>query len=369
MNAKENRKLGIFNIAFMYVGAIMGAGFASGREIWQFFGVFGSKAYIGIVVIGIMFMLIGLMTSKIARTLDTNDMGKIIVPGGNKKLTEFMGYFMAVILFTVLISMSAAGGALFHQQFGLSRVLGGALIVAFVILTVIGGFDRVSGVFRFVMPVLMVIVVSTCLMVIFMDLPQSGIEAEPVVSPLTPNWFISAMVYISYNVLSLVPIAGNASRHAKSEKQAVIGVLFGSGFLGLLAMILGIALFSDPGFSQTMDMPMLAYSAKIAGPLNVIYTCVMLFAIYATATSNFYGFTTKIKDGKHKNIIIIAVAWIGFALGLMGFKNVIAYVFPLEGFIGFAIIAMIAVNFYLTVFRGKKCTEGIPEGTSAEKQV
>ena len=39
---KDNSKsvnLNVLNVALMFVGAIMGAGFASGREIWQFFGV------------------------------------------------------------------------------------------------------------------------------------------------------------------------------------------------------------------------------------------------------------------------------------------------------------------------------------------
>ena len=37
---EENKKvnLNVINVALMFVGAIMGAGFASGREIWQFFG-------------------------------------------------------------------------------------------------------------------------------------------------------------------------------------------------------------------------------------------------------------------------------------------------------------------------------------------
>lgn len=144
---REN-KLGFLTIAFMYVGTIMGAGFASGREIWQFFGVFGKIGYIGVLLVGVLFIVIGVLTSLIARKLGTNDMGKVIVPGGNKRLVSFVGYFMALMLFTVLITMSAAGGALFHQQFALSRVLGGAVIIALVIITVIGGFDRVSSVFR-----------------------------------------------------------------------------------------------------------------------------------------------------------------------------------------------------------------------------
>ena len=43
----RERKLTSLNVAVMYIGAIMGAGFASGRETWQFFGVFGDKGKIG----------------------------------------------------------------------------------------------------------------------------------------------------------------------------------------------------------------------------------------------------------------------------------------------------------------------------------
>lgn len=346
---EEKHKLGFLNIAFMYVGTIMGAGFASGREIWQFFGVFGNKGYIGILVIGIMFMVIGIMTSKIAITLKTNDMGRVIVPGNNPKIVEFVGYFMALMLFTVLITMSSAGGALFYQQFGQSRILGGAVIICLVILTVIGGFDRVSRVFRFMMPILVVTVVSVCLIVIFADLPESEIQADITVSPLTPNWFISAMQYISYNVLALVPIVATASINAKSHKHAFVGTAVGALFLGLLAFLLGQTLFTDAGFSQAMDMPMLGYSAKISKGINMAYTCVLLFAIYASATSNYYGFTTKLKSQKNKNLKIIAIAWIGFSFGLIGFTNVISIMFPIEGFMGFGIIAMVVVNFFKVI--------------------
>lgn len=112
----KNEKLGILNIALIYVGTIMGAGFASGREIWQFFGVFGNQGYIGVGFVGLLFIIIGIMTSRIARKLNTNNMGKVIVPSGNKLLITVVGYFMALMLFTVLVTMSAAGGALRYKS-------------------------------------------------------------------------------------------------------------------------------------------------------------------------------------------------------------------------------------------------------------
>lgn len=354
MKTENQHKLGTFHVGFMYIGAIMGAGFASGREIWQFFGVFGNHGYVGILIIGLLFLAIGLMTSKIAATLKTNDMGKIIVPGENEKLIGFVGYFMALILFTVLISMSAAAGSLFNQQFGINRVLGGLLITVLVIATVIGGFDRVSGVFKFVMPVLMAVVVGTCIIVIFSDLPDTGSTEEIFISPLTPNWFISALLYMSYNVLALIPIAATASLNAKSEKHGLLGTGLGSLFLGGLAFILQYTLFTDSGLSSSMDMPMLAFSAKLSPVVNAVYTCIMLFAIYAAATSNFYGFTTKIKPCKHREIIITVVAGAGFVFGLMGFKNVISFMFPVEGMLGLIIIAVLTVNFFYVTKKKRK---------------
>ena len=48
-------------IAILYVGVIMGAGFASGREAWQYFGIFGYDAYYGAIAITIAFILISIM--------------------------------------------------------------------------------------------------------------------------------------------------------------------------------------------------------------------------------------------------------------------------------------------------------------------
>ena len=47
----------------MYVGAIMGAGFASGRELWQFMGLFGSEGIIGTIFVAICYIVLGAMSS------------------------------------------------------------------------------------------------------------------------------------------------------------------------------------------------------------------------------------------------------------------------------------------------------------------
>ena len=342
---QQKTNLNLLNVALMFVGAIMGAGFASGREIWQFFGVFGKQGRIGILLIAVLFVVLGMMTAYLARILGPNDMGRIIAPGGNPKIENLVSWFMAIMLFTVLINMTAAGGALLHQNFGISRLVGGVLIGVLVIVTVLGEFERISKVFRYIMPVLFAAVILISVLAVTANLGASA-QREPVKpSPIAGNWVLAACLYISYNILAMIPIVATSSVNAKSEKSAMLGSGLGGIFLGVLAFTIVLALQKDMQFAQAMDMPMLAYAGRISKGAGIIYSVLLFAAIYASATSNFYGFTTKLRTDEKKSRKVILSACLAFLLGLVGFKNVVAYMFPIEGYLGFAIIAMLLLNF------------------------
>lgn len=354
MVQKPQKSLNMLNVALMFVGAIMGAGFASGREIWQFFGLFGKSGLVGVALVAGLFVVLGVMTAYIARTLGTAEMGRIIVPGNNPRMVNLISGFMAFILFTVLINMTAAGGALFNQVFGINSLAGGILIAVLVVITVLGDFERISHVFRYIMPVLFVAVVGVSLMVIFSELEMTPVTEKIEPSPIAANWALAACLYISYNILAMIPIAATSSVRAKSTTTAVAGSALGGVFLGVLAFVIVSALQKDPAYAQVQDMPMLAYSMRISRITGLAYTVLLFAAIYSSATSNFYGYTTKIKSGPHKKKIIIISAGLAFLLGLAGFKNIVAYMFPIEGYLGFVIMAMISVNFFKVLSENRK---------------
>lgn len=364
---KKMKHLNFFWVALMYVGTIVGAGFASGREIWQFFGVFGEKGLAGVCIVGVLFVIMGFMASLIASMLRTSDMGKVIVPGNNKKITNLIGYFMAVFLFTAIVNMSAAGGSLLNQQFGLPTPVGGAIVCILVVVTVIGGFDRMSKVFAAIMPIVLIAAVGISIMIINTDLPLGELQEAAKPSVLAPNWLIAPLIYLSFNVLAIVPIVATSTRNAKTGKQGALGVVLGGVFLAILLFLICKAMLTDSGYSQAMDIPMLALAGKLGTGANVVYTLIMFVAIYSSATGNFYGVTTKINEDKNKNKKIIALATVGFLLGLVGFKNIVAYVFPVLGIIGLAILVLLVINFYKVVISNIVTTQekhkyDFPEG-------
>ena len=352
---KDNR-LNALNISVMYIGAIMGAGFASGRETWQFFGVFGKWGIVGAVVFAVIFMTLGHIIRYNAKVLQTNNMGKIIVPGGNKKLEVFVETFMAVILAMIMVIMSAAGGALLHQQFGFDYYVGGVIIVVLTIVTVLGDFERISKVFKYIMPVLCVSMIITCAVVMLSKPEITDPDAIIEPSPVAPNWVIASLLYVCYNMMALISIVATSTINAKDNKTAITGTTMGGFFLGVLAMLILLTVQCDPAFSQSMDMPVLGYADRISRVVSNIYTVILFCAIYSASTSNYYGFTTRIKDGPKKKLIIILTAIGGFGLGLVGFKNIVSYISPMIGYVGIVIVLMLVCNFF--VIRKKEKNNG-----------
>ena len=49
----------MLKIATIFVGSIVGAGLSSGRELNQFFSVYGWKSFVGLIVCGLAYVILG----------------------------------------------------------------------------------------------------------------------------------------------------------------------------------------------------------------------------------------------------------------------------------------------------------------------
>lgn len=339
------KKLSLFEITSLYIGVIMGAGFASGRECWQFFGVFGNRGYLGAVFSTVCFVILACMLTYIARSKGTADLGRLISPFDNRYIDSIIGWILGIIYYSMIIAMTAAGGSLLNQQFGISKVFGGLVIAVLCIITVLGDFERVSKVFRLLVPVLFVIGVLTIILTIRADFGQSGAVSGYTPGRMSPNWPVSALVFMAYNTLGMITMAGSCAVNARDSRHAYAGAVLGTLCLGGLTLLLLRALLTDMAFSASLDLPMLGFSARISPVLNIIYAVVLYGAVYSTGATTYYGFSTRLKNGKYKKYIIAGGAAAGFLLGLTGFKQLVEFLYPAQGYIGILFIILIIINF------------------------
>jgi uncharacterized membrane protein YkvI len=257
----------------------------------------------------------------------------------------------------MIIAMTAAGGSLLNQQFGISKVVGGAIIALLCIFTVLGDFERVSKIFRLMVPVLFVVGIATILLTIRADFPQSGPTEGFMPGRMSPNWPVSALVFMAYNTLGMIAMAGNSAINAKDKRNAYAGAIAGTLCLGALTILLLRALLCDMQFSSELDLPMLGFAGRLSPVLAIIYAVILYGAVYSTGASTYYGFSTKLKDGRYKKWIIIGGAVIGFLLGLTGFKRLVEFLYPAQGYIGIVFILLIIINFIRELTKPSAKTE------------
>lgn len=348
------KRLSWINVASIYIGVIMGAGFASGRECWQFFGVFGRKGLFGSIFVTISFLIISLMLTYVSLSKNTTNLGKVISPVDKIYIVRGIKGILAITYYSMLIAMTAAGGSILKQQFGINKIIGGAIIAIAILITVLGDFTRISKVFNYTEPILITIAIITIIAIILNnDITQSGMTSGFEISEMTPNWLVGSILFVSYNSLGMITISSDAAVNAKNKKHAFCGAAFASILLGAMTIVLLFSLQKDMAFSDSLDLPMLGYSMRINKTLNILYTIVLCFGVYSTGSGTYYAFSSNIPNGKYKKTALIIGAVIGYIIGLTGFKEIVSYLYPLQGYLGIIILTLVFLNFFIEIKKNR----------------
>ena len=98
-------------VAFIYIGTVVGAGFASGQEIWFFFSRYQAYGTWGLLLSGIIFAYLGVKAMEWGRRAEAEsyrDIFKMVV--GNR-YAKFCDIMVTVFLFLLIGIMLAGSGA------------------------------------------------------------------------------------------------------------------------------------------------------------------------------------------------------------------------------------------------------------------
>ena len=338
----EKQKLPALTIAATYIGTVVGAGFASGQEVLQFFSFFGLKSILALIFAGLLFVFFGRIVLDLGQRLQARSYVAIVNKAGGPYFGKVIDGTITFFLFGALTAMAAGAGAIFGEQFGLPRILGSALMVAAALGTVLSGFHGVVISISFVAPVLLLSVLGlsvAALLTIPPDLKIIGLwakEANPAISP----WPLSALAYVSYNLILsvciLAPLGARAAGVGAIRKGAVLGGL--GLFLGALAI--NLAILTVPFEAATFEIPMVYIAGRFSPLVQAGYGLVLLAEIYTTAVANLYGFTTRVADPDTIRFrqVAVLVAAVALAASLLGFSALVRYLYAAVGVAGFLLL-------------------------------
>jgi uncharacterized membrane protein YkvI len=344
---KKRRNLS-WQIGAAYIGTVIGAGFASGQEIMQFFTKYGSIGSLLILLSGILFSICGYAIFFLSKHYKAYDYNSFIIKICGPRLSLIYDCIITTFLFFGASIMFSGSGALFEESLGLSRTVGIAIIAIITLLVVLKSVDGILKINSIVVPLL----ISVILFVLFKTMFSSNVSdfflnAKNIYTGDIFKPIFSLIFYCSYNLVLAVGVLTAFSQDINDLKILKKGAFIGGFGLMALSFALNICLILYIPAILKFSIPVLYISAMQGVYIKYAVILCIWFEICTTSIANVFSLAKRIAKNRptvyNPTCLFIVIASIPMAF--VDFKRLISFFYPLFGALSMFLIALIFIRF------------------------
>ena len=334
----------ILKAVFVIIGALIGAGFASGQEIYIFFYQYGINGIFGIIISSI---LLGFVTYKVLCICKENEVTnyksflEIFIK--KEKQLEIFNMIMNIFILITFYIMIAGFGAYFEQQFGIYSLIGSiilSLICYFVFLKDVSGLIKVS---QYIVPLL---IGSLLIIGISVIDSKNILEISHYVTENTNwKWILDSVLYGSYNTILLIPVLIALRKLVSNKKEQGIISIVTTILVIVLSLIVFFMLTKVDVDIKNLEMPAVYVASKISVVFKYIYGFIILSSILTTSISLGTSLLENMAHDKKKHKQYAALICVSAVLvSNIGFSNLVNLLYPIFGYIGLIQIIKISIQ-------------------------
>jgi len=330
-----------FQVAATYVGAVMGAGFASGQEIQQFFVRFGKWGLVGIVISALLFALLGWGMLDLQKRWKITSYTEFFDRLLGSKWGRCADGIVSALLFVGMLAMISGSGALFYEYFGFSKWLGIFLTGTVIALALWFRGEGVLWINSVLIPIKFVICLGIATAAILLATSRDVMDIVVIQNPIVKQWAFSAVLYVSFNLTLAMVVFASLGRDVQ-RPGARWGAVFGGLALGVFALIIGISLLQFPD-SIGLEIPMVAVAGKLGDWPAFFYVVVLWLAMITAAIGNGFSLVSRIVNTGRLNYRNATLLLLILLLPVAGvkFSSIVQFVYPLFGYLGLVFLPTI----------------------------
>ena len=340
---KQNWKM-TCKIGFTYIGTVVGAGFASGQEILQFFTTKGIFGFIGIALVSFGFVWLGNRMMLMGARLKANSYEEFNEYLFGKRAGRVMNGFVTIILFGVTTAMISGTGALAEEQIGVSFHLGVLLTLCLAYFVMLRGLDGILSVNSLVVPMMIFFcaLIGMSSLIHWVDsfhFPLFELKSSG-------SWIMAAVTYVSFNLTMaqavLVPMGGEIG----NEQWIKSGGRLGGFGLGAMLLATNLALSLESTNVLHLEIPLAPIISGLGTIVSILFLTVMWAEIFTTLIGNVYGLAANLGTifpiGQKKMLLLLFGS--SYVFSLIGFSNLVSYAYPLFGYCGIVTMILLAAR-------------------------
>ncbi len=332
--------MNILKVVFVIIGTLIGAGFASGQEMYLFFYSYGIEGLIGILISSI---LMGIVIYKVLVKVKKHNIEtykdlletffKIKTKDKFLNLENVINIVINIFILITFFIMIAGFGAYFSQELGIDSLIGSSVLALISFIIFKSSTKGVVKASEILVPMLILIVA----IIGIINLKQIDILRLEQYATKTnnSNFAISGIIYCSYNSILLIPVLITLKEYITSKKQ-ILGI---SIITTVITIILSVLIFMllvkvDVDIKK-LEMPVVYVASHMSKMFGLLYGFVILTSIFTTTISLGNGFLQNTsKNEKSYTQIALIMCITSVIISKIGFSNLISSLYPIFGYLG-----------------------------------
>lgn len=368
---ENSKKMGVA-LAVNTTGAILayliGAGFASGQEIMQYFSNWGSIA--GVFEIGIIFIVFLTMTyisvGYIGRTREASNVNELYEVIGGKYIGKLLSFFVWAYNLGCYFFMISGFGNTLNQQFGLPVAAGSAIAVVISVGTALLGLRKMVDIIGKIGPVVVGFSLILGIVSAFRTFPhlaegvalmQSGaVEVNRAGHSIllsgisyTGTYILLPMAYVAHLGHDLRDF-----RYQDTKRIFTAGTVLYTGCCIILALNY-IGMIEE---CATAAIPNLVLANQFVSGMAIVFSIVIMLSIYSTMCPILWTCASTIwsdeKSVPYRLFIVICGVAVYFITLFVPYETLINYIMTYFGYAGAISGAITIVRFFMLWSQDRK---------------
>lgn len=321
----------ILKTIFVIIGTMIGAGFASGQEIYLFFNKYGTIGILGMIISCVLTGLIIYKVFHIVKTKKIHTYSEFLESiSSNKKINKIMKIMIQGFLLVSFYIMVAGFSAYFNQEFGILIYIPAVVMAILCYITFVNDTKGIVYINTILIPFL-------CVFIFYLGIKNLDFTTmyfqNNIISNYQWGWLFSGILYASYNSILLIPILIELGNYMNEKNKIKKASIWCAIILAILGLILFFLLLRGNNYAQNVELPMIQITKEFGNIHSIIYGIVILIAIFTTAISSGYGFLKNLPTKKYK-IATIITCLTSILVVPIGFSNLVNLLYPIFGVLG-----------------------------------
>lgn len=317
---------------FVIIGTIIGAGFASGQEIYSFFNVYGENGIIGITISSSILGMVIFNVLKNANKFNISTYMELLKSTKlSNKLIQTINIVINIFLLISFYIMVAGFVAYFKQEFNVPNIITAIIVLIIAYITFMRNIEGIAKINSVIIPVLIFIVFLIGYKVdIFSSI--NNVDMENI--EIKTNWILRSIEYAGYNSILLIPILISIKDYTKNNEKKV-SIITTSIFF-ILSMVIYFAMFKFKEVGN-IEIPLIYIANKYGLIFKYTYGLVIIFAIYTTMISAGYSFLKNCTKSYAQYKLLAAIICItAIFISNFSFSELVNLTYPVFGVFGIA---------------------------------